>query len=675
MRRSAGDNLPVLMMAGDSMDLLTVKEVAEFYSRGERWIRQLIQSGDIYAQEHPDPANNKKQYLVPVKSLPEDLQRKYYARLKAEMGAELAPQPVKRQRQPRPARPFDEYSAAEREQIQFWTRTLQAWQEFRGRYARKTDADIPFVTLFKINHKEVISPDILYRKWAAYREGDLEGLLDHRGGWNRGKTGMHPQVWSAFLWFYWDDRRPPLSQSYQITREWVKEFYPEWESTLESERTFRRRYENEIPKAVDKLMRYGEKACYDECLPYIEREYAGIEANDVWIADNHTLDITSQRDGESTTHRLHITGFMDAKSGVLVGWNITDNPCSQSTIFALRHGILRFGAPRIVLFDNGTEFLCYDIAGRGYRTRKSTSMIERPPAILTRLGIEMKNAQVRNARAKPIERFFLTFKNTISKLFDTYTGGNVLEKPESLKDKLKGNKVPLDSRLREIVADLIDGLYNVGQYGGGEKMFSGFSRLEVWNESIQNREIRKATEDELSLMLMRTTNYQKVKRKGVCLDYAGTRLWYADEHTWQYLDEQVYVRYNPEDMSSVRVYDKEDRFMFTLPMDDELRLGFLEDDKDKLATANERLRHSKKAVKEYAKGMITLTAAQRIDALDIRIRQARAAKEGMLIKEPKRIIPIMANEKPLLEAVGQNAEGVVVDMKKMNKHAGLRRDK
>lgn len=656
------------------MELLTVKQVAELKESGERYIQQLIKRGQLYAQEHDNPANNRKQYLIPLDTLPQDIQQKYYARFKVEAAQELAPSisAAKPKKIPQPARSFDEYSAAEREQIAMWTRILQEWQAFRGRYARKTDGDKDFVTMCRINNiKATVSQSILYDKWKAYKANDIEGLLDHRGGWNRGKTGIHTTIWEAFLFYYLDDCRLPVSQCYQITQEWVKDFYPEWFSTLESERTFRRRIET-IPEAVVQYMRFGEKACYDKCLPYIERDYSGLEANDVWIADNHTLDIMSQRDGEETVHRLYITAFQDAKSGVIVGWNITDNPCSQSTILALRHAIKRFGAPKIVLFDNGTEFLCYDIAGRGRRAKKSTSMIEHPPAILTRLGIEMKNAQVRNARAKPIERFFLTFKNTISRLFDTYTGGNVTEKPESLKNTLKNGKIPTDSKLREYVADLIDGIYNQGQYGGAEARFKGYTHVEVWNESIQNREIRKATDDELALMLMRTTGYQKIKQKGVCLDMSGARLWYADDKTWLHFGEQVYVRYDPEDLDSVRVYDKEDRYMFTLPMDKELRCNFIELDKDKLGTANERLRHTKKAVKEYAKGLTAnLTSEQRIDALDIRIRQAHAAKEGMVIREPKRVVPIMANEKmtrTLQNAVGQDGRVVVMDYNKMNRN-------
>ena len=155
-------------------------------------------------------------------------------------------------------------------------------------------------------------------------------------------------------------------------------------------------------------MRDGEKAFNDRCTPYIMRMYDKLEANDLWIADNHMLDIISL-DGE-TKHRLYLTAFLDAKSGVLTGWNITDSPDSQSTNLALRYGIMRFGAPKEIYVDNGREFLTFDLGGKGHRTRKSDKNKSDPTTILERLGIKMHNVIVCNAKAKPIERTFYTVK-------------------------------------------------------------------------------------------------------------------------------------------------------------------------------------------------------------------------------------------------------------------------
>lgn len=664
------------------MDLLTVKEVAELKGCTERYIRKIIKDGKLEAQEDSDPKNNIKQYLVPVSALPEELQKKYYAKIKSD-AVPIVPElkeGKKKNKKLIEKKAFDEYSAKEREEITLWCEILKEWQEVRSQYKNATEADPLFVAAMKLKYRDLsISEDILYRKYSYYKEGELGGLLDGRGGWNKGKSTIPQEIWEGFLYYYLDDNRLPVSQCYKITQEWTRQFYPELAAELPTERTFRRKLDT-VPKAVHTLMRYGEKAMTDECITYIERLYDEIEANDVWIADNHTFDIMTKYDGKDATHRMSLTAFMDAKSGVLVGWNITDNPCSNSTIFALRHGILRFGAPRLVYFDNGTEFLTNDIAGRGHRTKKSQIDVEKPETILSRLGIEMKNAIVRNAKAKPIERMFLTFKNSISRLFESYTGGNIMEKPESLKSKIKKGLIPTDSEIRVQIADLIDGQYNMEAYGGAEKnRYKGYTRLEVWNESIQNRVQRKAfSEEDLNLLLMRSTGYQKVKRKGVYITIAGEKIWYSCENVWEHIDKEVYVRYDPTDISTVRIYDKEDRYMDTWKVDRELMLNFIEDDQEALKTASEKVAKNKKAVKSYAKGLIANIPAEfKIDELDLRVRQARAAKEGMIITESKIVEPIRANEEmaePLQRASGDGGAIVVpINVNKMNQNSKARK--
>lgn len=660
------------------MDLLTVKEVAELKGCSAQYLRKIIKDGKLEAQEDSDPKNNIKQYLVPVSALPDELQRKYYANIKSDAVPIVPERKEVKKKKLIEKKAFDKFSAEEREEITFWCGILKEWQQVRGEYKNATEADPLFVSAMKLKYRNLsISEDILYRKYSYYKEGELGGLLDGRGGWNKGKSTVPQEIWEGFLYYYLDDKRLPVSQCYKITQEWTKQFYPELAAELPGERTFRRRIDT-VPKAVQTLMRYGEKAMTDECITYIERLYDELEANDVWIADNHTFDIMTKYDDREERHRMSLTAFMDAKSGVLVGWNITDNPCSNSTIFALRHGILRFGAPKLVYFDNGSEFLTNDIAGRGHRTKKSQLDVEKPETILSRLGIEMKNAIVRNAKAKPIERMFLTFKTSISKLFDSYTGGNIIEKPESLKSKIKKGLIPTDSKIRDAVNDLIDGQYNMESYGGAEKnKYKGYTRLEVWNESIQNRVQRKVfKEEDLNLLLMRSTGYQKVKRKGVFIIIAGEKVWYSCENIWEHIDKEVYVRYDPTNISTVRIYDKEDRYMETWNVDRELMLNFIEEDKEAMKTASEKVARNKKAVKNYAKNLIANIPEEfKIDELDLRVQQARAAKEGMIITESKTIMPMRANEEyiePLQKAVGDSVV-IPIDLNKMNKKAAMRK--
>lgn len=662
------------------MEYLTVKEAAELKGCKPQYIRKLAKDGKLNTviQEHPQ--NHKPCYMIPVSSLPDDLKSKYYGRLKKDYG--IMPEPI---HEPAPAKKakvkriltFEDCSEEQRRTINTWVSLLNEWQTQRAGYHSKTQFDSLYVGKCQLEHPELqVSTDILYRKWAAYKANDLAGILGLRGAWNKGTSTIPEIVWQAFLWFWLDENQPPLSSCYRCTMNWTEEFYPELLHEIPTERSFRRRVQTDVAKAVKELGRNGEKAFSDRCMPYIMRMYDTLQPNDVWIADNHTLDIQSL-DENGERHRLYLTAFLDAKSGVLVGWNITETVDSQSTILALRHGIMRFGIPKAVYFDNGREFLTHDVGGRGHRKRRSNADEIEPPTILKRLGIEMHNAIVRNAKAKPIERTFRTVKEQFSRLFSGFCGGTILEKPESLKRRIKEGKIPQDYAIREILDAWIDGDFNLQAYGGSEAKYKNMSRLDVWNREIS--EIRKATEDELNLMLMRSTRVQKIKRNGVYVTICGEKIWYMHpEQTVMHLDEEVYVRYDPANLASVRIYSTDDRLLYIWDCADRLLVDYITAEKQEISDAQQIAHHSKKFVRDMAKGLTAgLTNEQKITMLDMTVRKAQNAKsEKFRIEMPTNIIPVrMGEELPEQRtAAGAENECVIIDLKKMRRNSEMRKE-
>lgn len=657
------------------MDYLTVKEFAGIKQCTERYIRQLIASGKLEAIQEINPQNKKPQYLIPVSALPVELQARYYKQLKLDVGVhpEMKPPetPVK-QRKNAVKKVFEEYSEAERQEITTWCRLLQEWQNVRAAHKSKTQVDPLFVAKCQLERPEInISVDILYRKYAAYKANDYDGLVDKRGGWNKGASTIPGPVWDAFLWYYLDDNKLTVSRCYELTKDWAIDFHPELVDRLPTERSFRRRVNYDLNTAVLTLCREGEKAFADRCLPYVTRMYDNLQANDCWIADNHTFDVQSIN-GDGQIHRLHLTAFLDAKSGVIVGWNITDNPCAQSTILALRHAIMRCGIPLVVYFDNGSEFLTHDVGGRGHRTRKN--MVEDPPTILQRLGIEMRNALVRNAKAKPIERTFYTLKQQFSRAMSGFCGGTVLERPESLKRRIKAGAIPMDYEIRQYIDTWVDGDYNLQAYGGSESIYKGKSRIDVWNATIQS--VRQADEADLNLMLMRSTRYQKVKRNGVYVDLYGEKLWYMlPEDTYKYLDDEVYVRYDPAMLTSVRLYDKDDKYLCTWPLADNLMLEYLTTNKDEIADAMATQRRVKRLATQDAKELTArLSNEQRLSILDATMRKAQRNIGNCEFKMPAKIIPVVLSEEPLALPAAVGAEPVEINVKKMSINAEKRKD-
>lgn len=69
----------------------------------------------------------------------------------------------------------------------------------------------------------------------------------------------------------------------------------------------------------------------------------------------------------------------------------------------------------------------------------------------------MHNAIVRNAKAKPIERTFSTVTMQFARMFEGYCGGTIMQRPESLKRRIKEGKIPCDFEIREYIDMYIDG--------------------------------------------------------------------------------------------------------------------------------------------------------------------------------------------------------------------------
>ena len=655
--------------------MISTAELATIKGCTPRYIRQLAQTGKLPFTEKADAANNRKEYLFDIDQMDEQTRRWYYNDKRRELDIAEPKKTVKtagKRRLNCVQKSFEEYTEDERQQAATWIKIIKVWEAYRNKSSRKkADTDLLFIAKMQLEPPEIdISLDILYRKYAAYRAGDIEGLIDKRGGWNKGLTDIPQHILDAFMYFFLDERRLPVSRCYQLMIEWVTEFYPQDLPNIPSERSFRRQAEK-LPQAVIALMRYGEKAMTDKYIPYIERMYDDLQANDVWIADNHTFDFMTYCDNGQKTHRMYLTAFLDAKSGVLVGWNLTEQPDSHSTLLALRHAITRFGLPKSVYFDNGSEFLTHDIGGRGHRTRKSWNADDIPPTILDLLDIKMHNAIVRNAKAKPIERTFGTLKNHISRVIETFCGGTILERPESLKWKLKHGIVPEDDQIRAALEVLIDGDYNVSDYGGKERRYKGMTRIEVWNESIKHTEYREPAEKDLALLLARTTRYQRIKRNGVYIELAGEKLWYSAPDAWKYQGEEVYVRYDPANYQTVRIYDKEtDAYRFTWTLETELDVAYITDDMDEIARAEKKIRTVTRAIHDYSKGLTaSITEEQAIDFLTATINRAERGKGRFRIEKPTKFKPVFSDKFKQDNPELADVDEVIIDIDKINTNA------
>lgn len=532
----------------------------------ERNVRCQIENSQIIAEEIREskvgPGRGGIQYRIPLSALDKRLQAKFKRRLTA----------LKRQKSPLPSEQtgrltIEGLSSDEISEVLFWKQLLKRWQDYRSECGLSAeDADVEFLKL--IETERIYSTDArrrefktpvrrtLYRKLKALREQGEAALADGRGKHGNHKTQLLPEVWDIFEHFYLDQNRRGITLCRSLTELALKEKGRNDLLPLPSESTFARAVKK-IPVPYIKYFRDGMKTFIGECSPYIKRIYDDLESNDIWVADNHTFDIMARKNGSPV--RVYFTAFMDVRSRKFTGWCLTDAPSSDATIYALKRGCEEYGAPKEIYTDNGREFLTHDLGGTGFRHRAGDTDY---PSILKDLGIEFRAALPENARAKGIERAFNTVKEQFSKLFESYTGGTVLEKPDRLKTVVKNGRLPEISQLSDYINAYIRGWYN-NQPHTGEGMNGRTPDEAFAAELIEKRVIPP---EKLELMFMRyakgKNGRMRVGKNGVTLSFYGRKLQYYTDDLWRlHFGKKVYVRYAPDDLSSVLIYDSEMRFI------------------------------------------------------------------------------------------------------------------
>ena len=419
----------------------------------------------------------------------------------------------------------------------------------------------------------------------------------------------------------------------------------------------------EVPEAVRILMREGERAYYNKASVYTRRDYESIASNDWWVGDTYTCDtITVGPNGK--THRPYLTAWVDVRSGIFVGWYISfGGNSSQNSIYALRRACLAHGMPNHnVYVDNGREYLTFDFGGRGHRAKKVLANGEQPfepKTILDYMGVEMKNAIVQNSRAKLVERSFRNVKEHIMRLFPTYTGGSPEEKPEALKKALKRGEIPTDEEFIQKVDMLIGGYLNYEPYYGSVPADKGKRRIDVYNEHLE--QVRYVREDVLNLMMLRTSKPKKVNREGVYLNIRGQKIWYnsLELHSrWQ--SKKVYLRYDPDDLSSVRVYREDGSFIMTVPRCElDAAYGATQEE---IARQQQLKNRFKRAVQELAAELLPDAPPEEAAALVSRMAEENLAGPTAT-RKPKIVELCKFDEEPMAMAVGD------IDIFKMNQNS------
>lgn len=636
------------------MEYISVPEYARLIGKTDRYVRQQIAQGKLQAYSATVQERGGKggiSYRIPVD--PNTWDPKTYRKYRREQEKKLgfmvpAAKPVIEIS-------WEEMSETERWEVAFWKKTIEEWRAFRSQGGSKAEADQIFVKKLQEQYPEMhFSVRMIQRQDQAWREQGEAALIDRRGKHKNHKKAIPDEVFAVFTSYYLDESQKSVRKCMELTESYLCHEQKEELLPLASPQTFTREIMRSIPPAARVFCREGRKACTDKMLPYIHRTYDDLASNDIWVCDNHTFDVFVNDGEHEKPIRVYLTAFQDVRSRKFVGWYVTLNPSSTATLIALRRGIERYGIPKRILSDNGREFLTFDIGGRGFRkSRKLPQGEHEIPTILQNLGIEFTTAMVKNARAKIIERAFLEVKNGFSKMFEGYTGGTIAERPERLKKT--GKDADNFTLLPEFIAYVdkyIEGIFNKHKhYGEG---MDGRAPDQVYAACMEEQTV--ATVEQLNLMMLRNTRMQKVTRDGVYITLCGQKVPFnSTELNFYHIHRKVYVRYNPDDLQEVRVYDDQDRFLCTAQQTEALSYFA---DKEELA---EKIRENKKFMKT-AQAWIDINVQKPMNELQLLMWQAENNLQDDSCRLDPKVVHILSvdekTEQQMQKAVGGESDPI-----------------
>jgi transposase InsO family protein len=478
--------------------------------------------------------------------------------------------------------------------------------------------------------------------WAKLyrRPADLLKLIDFRGG-NRIATAS-AEAWSAFRDLYLHENRPSLRQCHEATARLATENGWRWLGLAACRAQFSQHV------TAEEAALHREPALWRQSLsPFIAQDPEAWRAGETSIGDHKQLDIICRFQG--TLIRPWLTTWMDWRTRKVTGWALSDCPNSTTILAALRHALKdesNMGGPANIYIDNGKDYDSWNFHGQTKsqrRARIKPAVDEgRARGILNMLQINAHFAIPFNPNGKSrLERFFRTLE-TFAKTFDTYTGDGPDTKPERLNEILSNEKsIPDFDTVYRRIAEHIAGYNANADHSKDDLSENGrtISPNEAYAAWCDTRRVM-ADPAALDLLLMFWHRPVSVGRNGVAISIRGQTIHYGQfapelsrfKGLRRAERELVNVAFDPHDISGVKIYDGQYRYICSAPMN---QLGGLHGTDqislNTVAELNRRKAQYRKALRHTAEHGITsiLTTEERLAGLAADKTAARMAAEAI----------------------------------------------
>lgn len=357
------------------------------------------------------------------------------------------------------------------------------------------------------------------------------------------KAEIPAEAWDVFKADYLRVEAPSASSCYDRLQRIAT--VSEWPD-LPCLKTFQRRIEAELPRAVLILARQGQEK-FNQTFPAQERDRSVFHALEAVNSDGHKFDVFA-RWPDGTVARPIMVGVQDLYSGKLLGYRIAETESADLARFAFRDVMERYGIPSKVWLDNGRGFASKMLTGGTANRFRFKVREDDPTGVLTAMGCEIHWATPYHGQAKPIERAWRDLCDRIAK-HPAFAGAYTGNKPDAKPENYGSKAIHLDEFVRVVNEEIA--AHNARE-GRRTRTAAGRSFDAAFQESYATAPIRKATPEQLRELLLSTDVVTGDRRDG-SVRLSGNRYW--SEAIAPYAGQKLMLRFDPEQLhQAVQAY-------------------------------------------------------------------------------------------------------------------------
>lgn len=516
---------------------ITVKEAAFHLCVSERAVQLAAKREDVISKLVDGTGRGGKQLRILLESLPQEAQDRYYGITTDK---------------PAPKDTYASLSDNQRKRLDEKVLAVTEYTKFKKQY-HKQGVTREFLKRFAEMHPDIDLSMGKLEDWVnKYAERGIEGLIDRRGGYNKGSSSLTEEMQDIFKKYYLTDKKPSISQCYMATRDYFKAKGVE----VPSISAFKR-FVYKLPADVTALYRNGKKYYNDNFMPSILTDYDSdsLYSNKEWIGDHHLCDVLVEYKGKIC--RPWLSAWLDRKSRYAVGYvlNVCE-PNADIVLDSFAAAVKNCGVPDIIQIDNGKDYKAHDLFN-----------VDNDYSLVSVLKSDVRRSNPYNAKAKSIERFFRTFES-YNKMLPSYIGDRPENRPISMQGTnaaiKQENKAMSFEEFKKYAADNIK-LYNNTPHSGNG--MNNRSPYEVYISSF-SKPMRVLDESARRLLLRRTTRTVTITKQGVKFaELPNIKYYYSDELLFYGIGKKVFARYDTEDVTQIYIYAETGEYICTAKND------------------------------------------------------------------------------------------------------------